>query len=240
MSRIYDALEQAGADQSNRSNVFDFPDVARSMYSPALIAKLRDLYRLIHKEFEATNGQFVQLIAARRGTGTTRISRALASMCAEELDKRVLVVDADAGFPHFCHYGIQPRNTWADTLRRNEPVTDACHAVGRTGIFLMKAWSGQQGAASVLESPDFEASLEELRLSFDLILVDSAAVEDSSDGIDIAPVVDGSVLVVRAEKTKWQVAVDVRDRIEARGGYVLGALLNELRFHIPALIYDRL
>jgi len=73
-----------------------------------------------------------------------------------------------------------------------------------------------------------------------LILIDSAAAADSPDGIDISTVVDGTVLVIGAEKTRWQVAQDVRNRIEERGGYLIGVLLNEVRFHIPAPIYDRL
>lgn len=240
MKRIYDALQQAGADQSDLDNVVDFPDVAVCNYSPTLTAKLRNLYVQIDREVGGVNGKFVQLIAARSGTGTTRVSRALAAVCTAELGKRVLIIDAGAGFPQFCHYGIQPRTTWADTLRRKSLVTDACHAVGRTGIFLMKAWREVQGPHSVLTSPGFEEGLDDLRGSFDLIIVDSAAVEDSPAGIDIASVVDGSILVVGAEKTKWHVAVDVRDRIEARGGQILGVLLNEFRFHIPAPIYDRL
>lgn len=240
MTRLYDALQQAGADQSGRDNVVDFPEVAGSTYSPTLTAKLQNLYVQINREVGGVNGKFVQLIAPRCGTGTTRVSRALAAVCTAELGKRVLIVDADAGIPQFCHYGIQPRTTWADTLRREDLVTDACHAVGRTGIFLMKAWRDVQGPHSVLASPGFEESLDDLRGSFDLIIVDSAAVEDSPAGIDIASVVDGSILVVGAEKTKWQVAADVRNRIEARGGQILGVLLNELRFHIPARIYDRL
>lgn len=240
MTRIYEELEQAGAEQTSHSNVVEFPDVEHKAYNPALVAKMRDLYRLINREFDGTRGKLVQFIAARRGTGTTRISRALATVGAEELGKRVLVIDADAGFPHFCHYGIQPRTTWADTLRRKEPVTNACRSVDRTGLHLMKAFRASQTTAAVLESPEFAASLDVLRSSFDLVVIDAAAADDSNDGIDFATIVDGTIMIVGAEKTKWQVALDVRDRVEERGGYVLGVLLNEIRFHIPAPIYDRL
>ncbi len=240
MNRIYDELQQAGSGQTGRTNVVEFPESVRNAHSPALAAKLRNLYTLIKNEVGTVGGGVVQMISAKRGTGNTRISRAFASACAKEPARRVLIVDTDDGFPQFCHFGIQPRTTWADTLRRNDLVTDACHSVGRSGIFLMKAWRSSQGAAAILEHPNFESSLDELRRSFDLVVFDSAAVEDSSDGIDMAPVLDGSVLVISAEKTKWQIASDIQARIEARGGYVLGALLNEMRFHIPAPIYNRL
>jgi len=240
MTRIYEALEQAQASVGGQPNVVDFPEDASSAYSPTLIAKLRDLYRLIGKERTEKDGKLVQFIAARRGTGTTRISRALAAICANELGKRALIIDADTTAPHFSHYGIKPHYTWADSLRRKQSSENACYEVGRTGIHIMKAFRESQTLATILESADFAPQLRELRDSFDLILIDSAAAEDSSDGIDVSTVVDGTLLVISAEKTRWQVAQDVRDRIEERGGYVLGVLLNEVRFHIPTPIYDRL
>ncbi len=118
MTRIYEALKQAQASVSGQANVLDFPDDVSSAYSPTLVAKLRDLYRLIGKERTGTDGKFVQFIAARHGTGTTRISRALAAICTSELSKRALIIDADTTAPHFSHYGIKPQYTWADTLRR--------------------------------------------------------------------------------------------------------------------------
>ena len=240
MTRIFEALEQAQAGLGGRPNVVDFPEEKRSIYSPTLIAKLRDLYRLISKECTGTDGKLVQFIAPRQGTGTTRISRALAAICANELGKRALIIDADTTAPHFSHYGIKPRYTWADTLRRKQPSENACYEVSRTGIHIMKAFREPQTSASVLESANFASRLAELRSSFDLILIDSAAAEESSDGIDFSAAVDGTLLVIGAEKTRWQVAQDVRDRIEERGGNMIGVLLNEVQFHIPTPIYDRL
>ena len=240
MTRIFDALQQAHTEQEARTNVVDFPEPVRNTCGPELTAKLRNLYRSIAGEFSGEGGKIVQFVSARRGAGSTRVSRTFATVCAREPDRRILIVDTDAGFPQFCHFGIQPRTTWADTLRRNDLVTDACHSVGRSGIFLMKAWCGSQGAAALLEMRDFENSLDELRRSFDLIIFDSAPIDESTDCIDIASVLDGSVLVISAEKTRWQVASDIRNRIEARGGCILGVLLNEMRFHIPARVYDLL
>jgi len=240
MTRIYEALEQAHASLGGQPNVVGFPEDTSSTYSPTLIAKLRDLYRLIGKESTAEDGKLVQFIAARQGTGTSRISRALATICVNELGKRALIIDADTSAPHFSHYGIEPLYTWADALLRKQPLENACYKVSRAGIHIMKAFRESQTSATVLESADFTLRLAALRRYFDLIIIDSAAAEDSSDGIDISTAVDGTLLVVGAEKTRWQVVQDTRDRIDERGGNVIGVLLNEVRFHIPTPIYDRL
>ena len=101
MTRIYEALEQAHASLGGQPNVVGFPEDTSSTYSPTLIAKLRDLYRLIGKESTAEDGKLVQFIAARQGTGTSRISRALATICVNELGKRALIIDADTSAPTF-------------------------------------------------------------------------------------------------------------------------------------------
>ena len=240
MTRIYEALQQARASRGDQPNVVEFPEAPNGVGTPTLVAKLRNLYRSITKEFAGPDGKIVQLIAARQGTGTTRISRALASMCVNELGKRALIIDADVTAPHFSHFGIEPNKTWADTLQRQESAVNAFYKVSQNGVHIMQAFDETQTSSAILEAREFASHVFELRRSFDLILIDSAAAEDSSDGIDLSTIVDGTLLVIGAEKTRWQVAQDIKDRIEERGGNLLGVLLNEIRFHIPAPIYDRL
>jgi Mrp family chromosome partitioning ATPase len=52
--------------------------------------------------------------------------------------------------------------------------------------------------------------------------------------------VDGVVLVLAAEDTRWPVAERVKESIERSGGRVLGIVLNKRRYHIPPCIYRRL
>jgi Mrp family chromosome partitioning ATPase len=52
--------------------------------------------------------------------------------------------------------------------------------------------------------------------------------------------VDGIILVLDAEKTKWRVARHVRERIEIAGGNILGVVFNKRRYHIPQFIYKYL
>jgi len=81
---------------------------------------------------------------------------------------------------------------------------------------------------------------EKLRQRFDLILIDSPPATTSPDGLDISPKVDGIVLVVEADKTRWPVAESVKERIKRSGGKILGIVLNKRRYYIPNFIYKRL
>jgi len=52
--------------------------------------------------------------------------------------------------------------------------------------------------------------------------------------------VDGVVLVVEAEKTRWQVVESLKEKIENSGGNILGMVFNKRRFYIPENIYRRM
>ena len=52
--------------------------------------------------------------------------------------------------------------------------------------------------------------------------------------------VDGVILVVEAEKTRWQVALNVKEKILQHGGNLLGVVFNKRQFYIPNFIYKYL
>ena len=62
----------------------------------------------------------------------------------------------------------------------------------------------------------------------------------SADGLAVASKVDGVILVVEAEKTRWQTVRKVKDSISRVGGNILGVVLNKRRYYIPQSIYKHL
>ena len=92
----------------------------------------------------------------------------------------------------------------------------------------------------MIDSRVFAQTLAALREEYDLILIDSPAASMSAYGMTLSRNFDGVVLVVEAEKTRWQSTAHLRDTILHKGGKVLGVILNKQRFHIPRLIYERL
>jgi Mrp family chromosome partitioning ATPase len=51
---------------------------------------------------------------------------------------------------------------------------------------------------------------------------------------------DGVVLVVHAEKTRWEVAQRVKEHLEMANTNILGVLLNKKKYVIPKFIYNRM
>lgn len=240
MTRIFEALKQVEIEKLPRASVIDFPGSNGEQFSQQVQAKMRDLLRTIGRQLPGNRGKVIQFIGPRGGVGASRSLRAFARVCAETLDKSVLIVDTEPGSPQFRHYSIRPLDTWADAIHRDSGPETAFCKIPNSGLTMLKAFHDAQPASTLLDSGMFRDQLNELKDSFDLILFDSPAPDQSVDGFEFSAAVDATILVVEAEKTRWQVAQAAKERLEARGGKVLGVFLNSLPFHIPEKIYGRL
>ncbi len=72
------------------------------------------------------------------------------------------------------------------------------------------------------------------------IFIDCPPVNSSNTSLVLAVRVDGVVLVVQAEKTRWEVAQFAMQQIESTNGEIPGAILNKRRFCIPGWLRQRL
>ncbi|HKQ56236.1 MAG TPA: DUF4388 domain-containing protein [Candidatus Eisenbacteria bacterium] len=81
--------------------------------------------------------------------------------------------------------------------------------------------------------------LEHLSRAFDVVLIDSPPVAVASPAETIAPEVDGTILVVKADGLDVQVIQRAKELLEKRGANLLGAVLNQvdLKQADPALHY---
>ncbi|HWK48155.1 MAG TPA: hypothetical protein VNT30_25760 [Stellaceae bacterium] len=195
----------------------------------------------------------LQLVAARSGEGTSTLARDLALIAARKLSLRTLILDVDP-----------PGHRQSDVLRRlsaemgaavdgprwlggaDSPPPPRVISIGKNFVARRigpLALFVTEMVAPTAPSPtgtEWAAILEALRSNFDLVVVDSPALERSYDAVMLAPYVDTTLLVVEAEATRAAVALNLRDRILEVGGAIAGAILNKRRFHIPRSIYRRL
>lgn len=93
---------------------------------------------------------------------------------------------------------------------------------------------------AALYSPRMHELLQHLRCHYDFVIIDAAAATASTNGFALARHVDGIILVVEAEYTRWPVVQNFIDRLVGSGGNILGVVLNKRRYYIPSFLYNRL
>lgn len=74
----------------------------------------------------------------------------------------------------------------------------------------------------------FQAILAELASRFDLIILDSPPVQAVTDAVVLSKLVDGVILVVRADKTLREDAKRSAAQIRDVDGQIVGVIVNEI------------
>jgi len=244
MSKIYEALLNAQRQKKGRESPLPVP-VPFAPPQPAglgLEDQMLSLYKIIDTLLLPGKSKIVQFIGSREGEGTSTIVREFARTAADLVGNSVLLLDADRHGPtreYFFDININKPSCWLDALKSDQNAGDTFYRVGQSKLFVSPLCNSASYTPEIFDSR-FDNMCRELRTDFDLVLIDSSPLTVSPDGLAIASKVDGVVLVIEAEKTRWQTAMRMKENILRVGGNILGVVLNKRRYYIPQSIFKYL
>jgi Mrp family chromosome partitioning ATPase len=252
MSKIYEALEEAqkekrgaGLTSAQPASHRFLPVSAPNRDEQGLEKEMLGLYQSIDSLLPNSLKKVIQFIGSREGEGASTIACEFGRVTARKLGKSVLILDTDCNKPRqHLFFRMAPEFGWEDLLRGygkgNGDVDKVLYQVEESSLYICPASPSVSITHHVFDSLKIDDLLKKLKERFDLILVDSAPALASSDGVAISRNVDGVVLVLEAETTRWPVAENAKVTIEKNGGKILGVVFNKRRYHIPDFIYERL
>ncbi len=250
MSKIYEALEHAHRERKKLNDpsmmhAFEEGSLSDQYVPPNTLICLEEemltLYKSIDTMLNHSPQKLVQFIAAMEGEGTSTIVREFARICAMRIGKSVLLLDTDRVNPsQHTYFGIPYSGGWLEVIKTGRGIGDAIHRVEDSSLFVAPSTNSATFTPEFFDFHWMDDYLSEFRNRFDIVLVDSPPFTSSPDGIGIAPKMDGVVIVIEAERTKWTVVENLKENILKAGGNILGVVFNKRRYHIPQSIYDRL
>lgn len=243
MSKIYDALQQVHRQKKRSWKSFEVT-VFQNLVNPEeveMCQEMLNLYKVIDAMLPDMSNRVLQFVGTRPGEGTSTIVREFAKIAAEQIGHRVLLVDADRfEGTQSKFYSVESQYSWVQALQESADVERAIHPVNGSSLFVSPASSSGAPTPELFNSPRFNEFWANLKLNFDLVLIDSLPLTISPDALAIASKVDGIILVLESEKTRWRTARHERDRIKMVGGNILGIVFNKRRYYIPQSIYKYL
>ncbi len=243
MSRIYEALQNVYREKKQRGESVGESPIPFASLQPEGFGfedEMLSLYKVVETLLPHPRSRIVQFIGAREGEGTSTISREFAKVVADLIGHSVLLVDADRlNHSQDRFFGLPGGLDWVEALKSGKNIEESFQRAGQSRLFVSGCSNSSVSTPEIFNSA-FEKMCEKLRVSFDLVLIDSAPLAVSPDGLALASKVDGVLLVVEAEKSRWQTTKRLRDSISRVGGNILGVILNKRRFYIPQSIYNRL
>lgn len=179
----------------------------------------------------------ILVTAASPGSGVSSCALTLAAELAQASRESVLLVDAntsDAGLT--VARGLEGQPGFLELLNSPQSALDG-YVVRDEELAFDLLPLGDQGALDIKALPLLFATLAQ---HYRFVILDGDAVYANSSLVSLASRVDGVVLVVRAEETRWEVAQAAVQRLNQADARLIGSVFNARRYYMPKWIYDNL
>ena len=178
--------------------------------------------------------------SATEGEGNSNVV-ANFSMVLASAGERLLLVDANLRNPVLHElFAVGKNPGMAELVSGQATLKQVIKPTHFPNLSLITAGSLPQNPSPLFAPGTIDAIVREMKAEADWVLFDAPAINAFNDAIALGPITDGVVLVVRAEKTRWEVAQSARERLENGKSNILGVVLNDRKLHIPGWIYRRL
>jgi capsular exopolysaccharide synthesis family protein len=157
--------------------------------------------------------------------GKSTIALNLATALAEGGKRSVLLVEADLHQPALAKVlEVAARPGLAECIEESaDPLLSLWH-LDPLHVYILQAGLARGNPTELLQSVALPKLLERLSPYFEWILVDTPPVAPLTDALTISRVVDGTLLVVRAERTPKDVVEEAVEQIGTR--HLIGIVLN--------------
>jgi protein-tyrosine kinase len=219
------------------------PKIQPFPFQPAEAMFEREMAGLYHPVVSALpNGKgMVLFLGTNDDDGTSTMAREFASFVSTHVGSTTLLFDTDRQKPsQLAHFGIRGATDIEAVVHDGRGIDEAIYPVRNTGLQITSLALRPTNRPFVFGSPRTDHVLNQLRQRFDIVVIDAPAPTGAPDMLALSAKVDGVVLVIQADQTRFHQAKRTKELIEANGGKLIGLVFNKRRFFIPDWIYKRL
>jgi succinoglycan biosynthesis transport protein ExoP len=175
-------------------------------------------------------GRCVMITSATSGEGKTTLAAQLAMRCANAGSSTILI-DADLRRATLGRLLDVPGGPGlADVLVGDCDLDAASVVIGEAGGFnFLPAGTPGHDPSRVFRGPALGRLLEQLREAYDVVIVDTPPVLPVPDALTLGRWVDGAVLSVRSDASRFQLVERANRSLASAGIELLGVVINGVR-----------
>ena len=180
------------------------------------------------------NASTVMVTSAKPGEGKTFTSINLGISIAQELDKTVLLIDADMKNPTKDHYdfasdffNIDVETGLADVLQGHIDLDDALINPGIEKLTILPGGHYLESSAELLGSPQMERLVKDVKTRYKnrIIIFDTPAMLKCADPVQLSRFVETVLFVVEEERTT---AENIKQSLSLLSDInIIGMILNK-------------
>ncbi|TAL02713.1 MAG: polysaccharide biosynthesis tyrosine autokinase [Verrucomicrobia bacterium] len=143
---------------------------------------------------------------------------------------RTLLVDADLrkGLLH-ARFGLKPETGLSEVLLAKKDWRNCICKTGVANLDLLPRGGTTQRSSELFVHQDTKDFLKAAAAEYDCVVVDTAPVMAADDVTSLAPLIDGTIFVIRAGETSGRVARAALELLYQRNVPVLGLVFNAVQ-----------
>jgi len=186
--------------------------------------------RIQYSRADSDLPKLILVTSPAEGEGKTFVSVNLAGIFAQS-NKRTLLIDCDLRRPRIhTIMGVDKKPGLVDHLFHKVKLEDIIRKTKTNNLSYMTCGSIPSNPSEVLESKLMKNFLQEIRDFFDVIIIDTAPIVAVIDAEILSKLVDGTILVISADKTENRLMMDAVDLIKSNKNPFLGTVLNNFKY----------
>jgi len=207
-------------------------DLARLSHTDPL-SPIAEAYRFLRTDLllttEQTDAKSIMVATAKPGQGGTTTAANLAISLAMD-GKRVILVDADMRRPSL-HRIFKAANEYglSSILCNEKDFQDVVVSTEIDNLLLLPAGPAPSNPAELLGSARMRMLVDTLSEYADYVLFDTPSAIAFTDSVVLSQLLDGVMLVVRAQQVPRGVELQVRNLLNKANANILGVVLNDVQ-----------
>lgn len=201
-----------------------------------------ETFRSIHSALklndESRNAKIILATSTLPGEGKSFVSSNLSLTFANHGEK-TLLVDADLRLPNVAR-SLQLENDYGllDHIEKGVALDDVIIKEVYPNLDVLPSGGKSKNPTQVLNSAQLEAMFADLRDRYDRIVVDSPPLAAVSDALNLLPLVDGTLYIIKFNTVKRKTAVVNVRRLWESNTPVFGAILNNITSSLSSYYYS--
>ena len=196
--------------------------------------QIKTLRAQVLSSLEKINGNTIMVTSANPGEGKSFTSINLGVSIAQEMDKTVLIVDADLKNPTKTHFdfakdffNVKVEAGLADILLGQAELNDVLINPGIEKLTILPGGTCLDNSSELLGSPRMEMLVKEVKERYKdrIVIFDTPAVLVGADTVQLSKFVESVLFVVEEENTS---ASDIREAMKLLNEiHMIGMILNK-------------
>lgn len=204
----------------------------------------RELSSVESNILSAAKGREIKTVLVTSSTnfeGKTISALSMAYGLSTETNAKVLLVDANLRSPRLYElFDVDNAPGLSDFVISNTEYHDVIRKTEDENLMIMPHGTETTNTLDIFRSKLFKEKLDFLKKKLDYVIFDGCSILGSSDSSVVAKYFDGVIIVVECEKTRREVFLEAKEKIDNLGGHVLGGVLSKRKYHIPKMLYGKI